>query len=135
MKLKLFIPPLIFFGILLASIITQNTYLANIAIVIAWLGIIFFVAASILVFVGYALSLTSRSNETPIKPEKTHRFSRALLILIHVASMLLMASMGWMVTSIVYAIVYAFLMLLVTVLKQSQTKKIKSYRAISSNSR
>lgn len=35
MKLKLFTPPLIFFGILLASIITQNTYLANIAIVMA----------------------------------------------------------------------------------------------------
>ena len=123
MNLKPCILPLILFAILLASIITQNIYLANIAIVMAWLGIIFFVAASILVFVGYALSLTSRSNETPIKPEKTHRFSRALLILIHVASMLLMASMGWMVTSIVYAIVYAFLMLLVTVIKAISNQK------------
>lgn len=123
MKLKLFIPPLIFFGILLASIITQNTYLANIAIVIAWLGIIFFVAASILFFVGYALSLTSRPNDTSIQRGKTHRVSQALLILIQVASILLMASMGWMVTSIVYAIVYAFLMLLVTVIKAISNQK------------
>ena len=122
MKLKLFIPPLIFFGILLASIITQNIYLANIAMAMAWLGIIFFVAASILFFVGYALSLTSRPNDTSIQRGKTHRFSQALLILIQVASILLMASMGWMVTSIVYAIVYAFLILLVTVIKAISSK-------------
>lgn len=89
----------------------------------AWLGIIFFVAASILVFVGYALSSTSSPNDTPIKQEKTNQFSRALLILIQVASILLMASMGWMVTSIIYAIVYAFLMLLVTVIKAISNQK------------
>lgn len=117
MKLKLFIPPLIFFGILLASIITQNNYLANIAIVMAWLGIIFFVAASILVFIGYALSSTSSPNDMPIKQEKTHRFSRALLILIQVADILLVASMGWIITAIVYAVGYAFLMLLTILIK------------------
>lgn len=123
MKLKLFIPPLIFFGILLASIITQNIYLANIAMAMAWLGIIFFVVASILFFVGYALSLTSRPNDTTIQQSKLNRFGRALLILIQVASILLMASMGWMVTSIVYAVVYAFLMLLVTVIKVNSIQK------------
>lgn len=117
MKLKLFIPPLIFFGILLASIITQNTYLANIAIVIAWLGIIFFVAASILVFIGYAMSLTSNSTDDSVKQEKINRFSRALLILIHVTDILLMASMGWIITAIVYAVGYAFLMLLTILIK------------------
>lgn len=117
MKLKLFIPPLIFFGILLASIITQNNYLANIAIVMAWLGIIFFVAASILVFIGYALSSTSSPNDMPIKQEETHRFSRALLILIQVADILLVASMGWIITAIVYAVGYAFLMLLTILIK------------------
>ena len=117
MKLKLFIPPLIFFGILLASIITQNNYLANIAIVIAWLGIIFFVAASILVFVGYAFSLTSQSTDDSVKQEKTHQFSRALLILIQVADILLMASTGWIITAIVYAVCYAFLMLLAILIK------------------
>ena len=123
MKLKLFTLPLIFFGILLASIITQNNYLANIAIVMAWLGIIFFVAASILVFVGYALSLTSSPNDTPIKQGKNHRFSRALLILIQVADILLIASTGWIITAILYAIVYAFLMLLVTVIKAISNPK------------
>lgn len=123
MKLKLFIPPLIFFGILLASIITQNIYLANIAMAMAWLGIIFFVAASVLLFVGYALDLTSNPNDTPIQQSNPNRFGRALLILIQVASILLMASTGWMVTSIVYAVVYAFLMLLVTVIKVNSTQK------------
>lgn len=123
MKLKLFITPLIFFGILLASIITQNNYLANIAIVMAWLGIIFFITASILVFVGYALSLISKSTDDSVKQEKIHRFSRALLILIQVADILLMASMGWIITAIVYAIVYAFLMLLVTVIKAISSPK------------
>ena len=123
MKLKPCILPLILFAILLASIITQNIYLANIAIVMAWLGIIFFVAASILVFVGYAMSLTSKSTDDWVKQEKTHRFSQTLSVLIHVASILLMASMGWIVTSIVYAIVYAFLMLLVTVIKASSSPK------------
>lgn len=117
MKLKLFITPLIFFGILLASIITQNNYLANIAIVMAWLGIIFFVAASILVFVGYAMSLISKSTDDSVKQEKIHRFSRALLILIQVADILLMASMGWIITAIVYAVCYAFLMLLTILIK------------------
>ena len=123
MKLKLFIPPLIFFCILLASIITQNTYLANIAIVIAWLGIIFFVAASILVFVGYAMSLTSNSTDDSVKQEKINRFSRALLILIQVADILLMASTGWVITAIVYAVGYTFLMLLVTVIKAISNPK------------
>ena len=124
MKLKLFIPPLIFFGILLASIITQNTYLANIAIVIAWLGIIFFVVASILVFVGCAMSLTSKSTNDSVKQEKTHRFSRALLILIQVADILLMASMGWIITAIVYAVGYVFLMLLTILIKAVLKEKI-----------
>ena len=123
MKLKPCILPLILFAILLASIITQNIYLANIAIVIAWLGIIFFVAASILVFVGYAFSLTSQSTDDSVKQEKTHRFSQTLSVLIHVASILLMASMGWIVTSIVYAVGYTFLMLLVTVIKASSSPK------------
>lgn len=123
MKLKPCILPLILFAILLASIITQNNYLANIAMVMAWLKIILFVVMSILVFVGYALSLTSKSTNDSVKQEKTHRFSRALLILIQIASILLMASMGWIVTSIVYAIVYAFLMLLVTVIKASSSPK------------
>lgn len=122
MKLKLFIPPLIFFGILLASIITQNNYLANIAIVIAWLVIIFFIAAFILVFVGYALSSTSSPNDTPIKQEKVNRFSRALLILIHVTDILLMASMGWIITAIVYAVGYVFLMLLTILINRVETK-------------
>lgn len=123
MKLKPRILPLILFAILLASIITQNNYLANIAMVMAWLKIILFVVMSILVFVGYAMSLTSKSTNDSVKQEKTHRFSRALLILIQVADILLMASMGWIVTSIVYAIVYAFLMLLVTVIKASSSPK------------
>lgn len=123
MKLKLFTLPLIFFGILLASIITQNNYLANIAIVMAWLVIIFFIAAFILVFVGYALSSTSSPNDTPIKQEKINQFSRALLILIHVTDILLMASMGWIITAIVYAVGYAFLMLLVTVIKAISNPK------------
>ena len=123
MKLKPCILPLILFAILLASIITQNNYLANIAMVMAWLKIILFVVMSILVFVGYALSLTSKSTDDSVKQEKTHRFSRALLILIQIASILLMASMGWIVTSIVYAIVYAFLMLLVTVIKAGSSPK------------
>ena len=123
MKLKPCILPLIIFAILLASIITQNNYLANIAMVMAWLKIILFVVMSIFVFVGYAMSLTSKSTDDWVKQEKTHRFSRALSVLIHVASMLLMASMGWIVTSIVYAIVYAFLMLLVTVIKASSSPK------------
>lgn len=123
MKLKLFIPPLIFFGILLASIITQNNYLANIAMVMAWLKIILFVVMSIFVFVGYAMSLTSKSTDDWVKQEKTHRFSQTLSVLIYVASILLMASMGWIVTSIVYAIVYAFLMLLVTVIKAGSSPK------------
>lgn len=122
MKLKPFIPPLIFFGILLASIITQNTYLANIAIVMAWLVIIFFIATFILVFVGYALSSTSSLNDTPIKQEKINRFSRALLILIHVTDILLMASMGWIITAIVYAVGYAFLMLLTILINRVETK-------------
>ena len=122
MKLKLFIPPLIFFGILLASIITQNNYLANIAIVTAWLVIIFFIAAFILVFVGYALSSTSSPNDTPIKQEKINRFSRALLILIQVADILLMASMGWIITAIVYAVGYVFLMLLTILINRVETK-------------
>ena len=122
MKLKLFIPPLIFFGILLASIITQNNYLANIAIVMAWLVIIFFIAAFILVFVGYALSSTSSPNDTPIKQEKVNRFSRALLILIHVTDILLMASMGWIITAIVYAVGYVFLMLLTILINRVETK-------------
>ena len=117
MKLKLFITPLIFFGILLASIITQNNYLANIAIVMAWLVIIFFITAFILVFVGYALSSSSSPNDTPIKQEKINRFSRALLILIHVTDILLMASMGWIITAIAYAVSYAFLMLLTIFIK------------------
>lgn len=124
MKLKLFIPPLIFFGILLASIITQNTYLANIAIVMAWLVIIFFIAAFILAFAGYALSSTSSPNDTPIKQEKINRFSRALLILIQVADILLMASMGWIITAIVYAVGYAFLMLLTILIKAVLKEKI-----------
>lgn len=124
MKLKLFIPPLIFFGILLASIITQNNYLANIAIVMAWLVIIFFIAAFILVFVGYALSLTSSPNDTPIKQEKINRFSRALLILIHVTDILLMASMGWIITAIVYAVGYAFLMLLTILINRVEAKRL-----------
>ena len=124
MKLKLFIPPLIFFGILLASIITQNNYLVNIAIVMAWLGIIFFVAASILVFVGYAMSLASKSTDDSVKQEKTHRFNRALLILIQVADILLMASMGWIITAIVYAVGYAFLMLLTILIKAVLKEKI-----------
>ena len=123
MKLKPCLLPLILFAILLASIITQNIYLANIAMVMAWLKIILFVVMSILVFVGYAMSLTSKSTDDSVKPEKTHRFSRALLILIQIVSILLMASMGWIVTSIVYAIVYAFLMLLVTVIKASSSPK------------
>lgn len=123
MKLKPCILPLILFAILLASIITQNIYLANIAMVMAWLKIILFVVMSILVFVGYAMSLTSKSTDDWVKQEKTHRFSRALLILIQIASILLMASMGWIVTSIVYAIVYAFLMLLVTVIKAGSSPK------------
>ena len=122
MKLKLFTLPLIFFGILLASIITQNNYLANIAIVMAWLVIIFFIAAFILVFVGYALSSTSSHNDTPIKQEKINRFSRALLILIHVTDILLMASMGWIITAIVYAVGYAFLMLLTILINRVETK-------------
>lgn len=122
MKLKLFTLPLIFFGILLASIITQNNYLANIAIVMAWLVIIFFIAAFILVFVGYALSSTSSPNDTPIKQEKINRFSRALLILIHVTDILLMASMGWIITAIVYAVGYAFLMLLTILINRVETK-------------
>ena len=123
MKLKPCILPLILFAILLASIITQNIYLANIAMVMAWLKIILFVVMSIFVFVGYAMSLTSKSTDDWVKQEKTHRFSRALLILIQIASILLMASMGWIVTSIVYAIVYAFLMLLVTVIKAGSSPK------------
>lgn len=123
MKLKPCILPLILFAILLASIITQNNYLANIAMVMAWLKIILFVVMSIFVFVGYAMSLTSKSTDDWVKQEKTHRFSRALLILIQIASILLMASMGWIVTSIVYAIVYAFLMLLVTVIKAGSSPK------------
>lgn len=123
MKLKPCILPLILFAILLACIITQNIYLANIAMVMAWLKIILFVVMSILVFVGYAMSLTSKSTDDSVKQEKTHRFSRALLILIQIASILLMASMGWIVTSIVYAIVYAFLMLLVTVIKAGSSPK------------
>ena len=123
LKLKPCILPLILFAILLASIITQNNYLANIAMVMAWLKIILFVVMSIFVFVGYAMSLTSKSTDDSVKQEKTHRFSRALLILIQIASILLMASMGWIVTSIVYAIVYAFLMLLVTVIKASSSPK------------
>lgn len=122
MKLKLFTLPLIFFGILLASIITQNNYLANIAIVMAWLVIIFFIAAFILVFVGYALSSTSSPNDTPIKQEKINRFSRALLILIHVTDILLMASMGWIITAIVYAVGYVFLMLLTILINRVETK-------------
>ena len=117
MKLKLFITPLIFFGILLASIITQNTYLANIAIVMAWLSIIFFVAASVLLFVGYALDSTLNPNNTPIQQSKPNRFGRALLILIQVADILLMASMGWIITAIVYAVGYTFLMLLTILIK------------------
>ncbi|OTP97237.1 hypothetical protein B6D16_00975 [Gilliamella apicola] len=123
MKLKPCILPLILFAILLASIITQNNYLANIAMVMAWLKIILFVVMSIFVFVGYAMSLTSKSTDDWVKQEKTHRFSQTLSVLIHVASMLLMASMGWIVTSIVYAIVYAFLMLLVTVIKAISNQK------------
>ena len=123
MKLKPCILPLILFAILLASIITQNNYLANIAMVMAWLKIILFVVRSIFVFVGYAMSLTSKSTDDWVKQEKTHRFSRALLILIQIASILWMASMGWIVTSIVYAIVYAFLMLLVTVIKAGSSPK------------
>lgn len=123
MKLKPCILPLILFAILLASIITQNNYLANIAMVMAWLKIILFVVMSIFVFVGYAMSLTSKSTDDWVKQEKTHRFSQTLSVLIHVASMLLMASMGWIVTSIVYAIVYAFLMLLVTVIKAGSSPK------------
>lgn len=122
MKLKLLMPSLIFFGILLASIITQNNYLANIAIVMAWLVIIFFIAAFILVFVGYALSSTSSPNDTPIKQEKINRFSRALLILIHVTDILLMASMGWIITAIVYAVGYVFLMLLTILINRVETK-------------
>lgn len=123
MKLKPCILPLILFAILLASIITQNNYLANIAMVMAWLKIILFVVMSILVFVGYAMSLTSKSTDDWVKQEKTHRFSQTLSVLIHVASMLLMASMGWIVTSIVYAIVYAFLMLLVAVIRAISNQK------------
>ena len=92
MKLKPCILPLILFAILLASIITQNNYLANIAMVMAWLKIILFVVMSIFVFVGYAMSLTSKSTDDWVKQEKTHRFSQTLSVLIHVASMLLMAS-------------------------------------------
>lgn len=70
MKLKPCILPLILFAILLASIITQNNYLANIAMVMAWLKIILFVVMSILVFVGYAMSLTSKSTDDSVKQEK-----------------------------------------------------------------
>ena len=124
MKLKPCILPLILFAILLASIITQNNYLANIAMVMAWLKIILFVVMSILVFVGYAMSLTSKSTDDSVKQEKTHRFSRALLILIQVADILLMASMGWIITAIVYAVGYAFLMLLTILIKAVLKEKI-----------
>ena len=124
MKLKPCILPLILFAILLASIITQNNYLANIAMVMAWLKIILFVVMSILVFVGYAMSLTSKSTDDSVKQEKTHRFSRALLILIQIASILLMASMGWIITAIVYAVGYAFLMLLTILIKAVLKEKI-----------
>ena len=124
MKLKPCILPLILFAILLASIITQNIYLANIAMVMAWLKIILFVVMSILVFVGYAMSLTSKSTNDSVKQEKTHRFSRALLILIQVADILLMASMGWIITAIVYAVGYAFLMLLTILIKAVLKEKI-----------
>lgn len=123
MKLKPCILPLILFAILLASIITQNIYLANIAMVMAWLKIILFVVMSILVFVGYAMSLAPKSTDDSVKQEKTHRFNQTLSVLIHVASILLMASMGWIITAIVYAIVYAFLMLLVTVIKAGSSPK------------
>ena len=124
MKLKPCILPLILFAILLASIITQNNYLANIAMVMAWLKIILFVVMSILVFVGYAISLTSKSTSDSVKQEKTHRFSRALLILIQVADILLMASMGWIITAIVYAVGYTFLMLLTILIKAVLKEKI-----------
>ena len=124
MKLKPCILPLILFAILLASIITQNIYLANIAMVMAWLKIILFVVMSILVFVGYAMSLTSKSTSDSVKQEKTHRFSRALLILIQVADILLMASMGWIITAIVYAVGYTFLMLLTILIKAVLKEKI-----------
>lgn len=124
MKLKPCILPLILFAILLASIITQNIYLANIAMVMAWLKIILFVVMSILVFVGYAMSLASKSTDDSVKQEKTHRFNRALLILIQVADILLMASMGWIITAIVYAVGYAFLMLLTILIKAVLKEKI-----------
>lgn len=124
MKLKPCILPLILFAILLASIITQNNYLANIAMVMAWLKIILFVVMSILVFVGYAMSLASKSTDDSVKQEKTHRFNRALLILIQVADILLMASMGWIITAIVYAVGYAFLMLLTILIKAVLKEKI-----------
>ena len=87
-----------------------------------WLVIIFFIAAFILAFAGYALSSTSSPNDTPIKQEKINRFSRALLILIHVTDILLMASMGWIITAIVYAVGYAFLMLLTILINRVETK-------------
>ena len=124
MKLKPCLLPLILFAILLASIITQNIYLANIAMVMAWLKIILFVVMSILVFVGYAMSLASKSTDDSVKQEKTHRFNRALLILIQVADILLMASMGWIITAIVYAVGYAFLMLLTILIKAVLKEKI-----------
>ena len=124
MKLKPCLLPLILFAILLASIITQNIYLANIAMVMAWLKIILFVVMSILVFVGYAMSLASKSTDDSVKQEKTHRFNRALLILIQVTDILLMASMGWIITAIVYAVGYAFLMLLTILIKAVLKEKI-----------
>lgn len=118
--MKPFVLPLILLAILLANMITQNPYLTNVAIFMAWFKIVLFVVMSILVFVVYTMNLTSRFANTPIKQEKIHQ---SLLVLIQVANTILMAAMGWIITAIVYAIAYAFLTLLVTVIKVNSTQK------------